>query len=99
MGLIDGLKTADILLRGMLIATTRLLLLWVGVSLLGQFADSRQVIGYGLTFVSGIVELSVASVFSGNERAGLVVASVLIVVTSFALAWLWTTRAKHASTR
>ena len=81
----------DVLRIGAGIAFIRLLVFFCGLYLVGNFADSRQIVGYFMLVLSSIVEVSFASMLVGRrEAAGQFLTALFIVMTSILLGYWWT---------
>jgi hypothetical protein len=66
--------------------------------LIGNFADSRQIVGYFVLILNSIVELSLASLLIGKrDGAGQLLTALFIVVTSILLGHWWTRRRSRAA--
>jgi hypothetical protein len=76
---------------GVAIAVVRLLVFACGLYLIGNFADSRQIVGYFMLILNSVVELSLASLLVGKREApGQFLTALFIVVTSLLLGYWWT---------
>jgi hypothetical protein len=74
------------------IAALRLGVFWIALTLTGEYADWRQILGYWLLMLNSIVELSMASAVTHHHLVGSLLTSGLIVLTSALLARAWVIR-------
>ena len=81
----SDVRTAAV--AGAIIAAVRLSMFWMALALL-QRPDWRQVAGYALLLFSAVVELVMVS-WARSLSSWALMASVLIVMTSFVLGWAW----------
>ncbi len=76
-------------LRGSVIAATRVGIFWIGIFLF-QFSDGRQAIGYLLLVGNSVIEMAFARLILESEDLWRIGVTVLIIVTSLAVGFVWT---------
>ena len=75
---------------GVLLATTRVFGFRLGLVWLENYPDWRQLLGYGLVLYSSLLETAALASWRTNRDLWLMLTSLLVTATSFAVGAAWT---------